>query len=190
MPVWWTRLWPSSARGRAPAELDSWLQDFLAQTDAELVVASDAEALDRGQTEVHTYIYVTPALAADAPEVAGWYDLDTSLADRSLDSPRARAALLNQVVDPLSGLQSFLTGWTTGRRATRMRPRWHSPRYWTTSTECEFDPERPRPPARGHARDSASALAEDPQEAVRLLARGARDYRAIDESSDIIERAR
>ena len=72
-----------------PADLNSWLEQFLVDTDAELVVAGYAETSEGGQTAVHTVVYIPESMASDAAELSGWYDLDDSLADRQLDSATA-----------------------------------------------------------------------------------------------------
>jgi len=176
-------------------ELDHWLKDFLAQTDAELVVAGDAQDLGAGQTQVHTYVYVPPELAADAWDLAGWYDLGTSLADRSLDSPRALRALLDRIVGNLDGMRDFLSGldqWQAGypmeamESFTALLDRAEGgvgASGGSTLTDLAHL-------FRGHARASASALQETPAREAQLLSRAHEDYLAIPDSSPIAARAR
>ncbi len=86
------------------AELDGWLEEFLHETDAELVLAGYADSGQAGQTTLRTVAYVPGKVASDAAELSGWYVLDDFLTDRKVDSAHIRRALLDRVTTQLSGL--------------------------------------------------------------------------------------
>lgn len=98
-------------------DLDRWVENFEAQTDTELVVAGYVQAGVAGQLAIRTFVYVPERMASDAGELTGWYFLDDALSDRRLDSPRARLAVLDQVVGDFDGLATFLAAldaWQAG----------------------------------------------------------------------------
>ena len=170
------------------AELDGWLEEFLQETDAELVLAGYAEPGNAGQTTLRTVAYVPGKVSSDAAELSGWYVLDDFLTDRTVDSARIRRALLDRVTTQLGGLTSFLTGldaWQSGFAADAIAA---FSKAIPSSSRGSGLADLARL-FRGHAIESR-AQAVSPADRRRLLEKAHQDYAAIPASSTVANRAR
>ena len=171
-------------------ELDKWVQEFLTETSADLVVAGYAQTEVAGQTELQVFVYVPPQHAVDAAEIAGWYPLDPLLIDRNLGSARARQTVLGQLKDEFSGLATFLNGldaWQAGYPAEA------SDDFGKVLDQVALGSgttlEDLARLFRGHALETESQGAE-PQRRARLLTRARNEYVRIPPTSAVQLRVR
>lgn len=177
-------------RSETSPELNRWLADFLARTDAELVIAGYAASGPGAQTSIQFLAFVPAQLATDAAELVGWYTFETYLADRTLDSTSARRALVEAIASQYAGLASFLQGldaWQSGyaREAVAAFGEAINRQPSTRSTTLR-DLARL---FRGHALETESQGAS-PRARTELLLSARDDYAAIAASSQIAVRAR
>ena len=168
------------------AQLDHWVEDFQQQTRAELVLSGYAEPSGAGQLAVRTLVYVPERMANDAAELVGWYEIDHSILDRSLTSPKSRAIFLQHVAEQFRGLSQFLTGldaWQSGFPDEAIEALGRTIENGEGSTLTDL-----ARLFRGHARET-KAMGVSPDVRDSLLASAATDYRSIDSESPIRPRA-
>ena len=174
----------------ASPELNRWLAGFLDETDAEFVLAGSATREQSGQVTIQFFAFVTAHVATDATELAGWYALKPYRSDRTLESSRARRALVEVIVAEYSGLAGFLQGldaWQSGYAA-------ESVEIFTKTLENQpvSSPSTLRDLThlfRGHARETQSR-GSAPGDRTNLLLQARDDYEAIATDSAIADRAR
>jgi hypothetical protein len=177
-------------RSETSPELNRWLIDFLAKTDAELIIAGYASSGPGAQTSIQLLAFIPAELSTDAAELVGWYAFRTYRADRTLDSTRTRRALVDAMASEYSGLASFLQGldaWQSGyaREAVTAFSDAINRQPTNRSTTLQ-DLARL---FRGHALETQSQGA-NPRDRAELLLSARDDYTAIAASSPITVRAR
>ena len=173
------------------SDLRRWVADFMRDTDAELLIAGYEEEAGSGQQPIlHVAAYVPFALAADAPELSGWFVLTDYLIDRDLAGSRARGDLVADISSRLTGLAAFLDGldaWHNGKAADAV----------AALGPLLKDPGADRSPVlrelallyRGHAYETRAQVAGS-SDRSKLLDQAQHDYEAVPATSTIAERAR
>lgn len=172
----------------ASAELNTWLADFLDETDAELVLAGSAVRQPGGQVIIQFFAFVPAPIATDATELAGWYPLSTYRSDRTLESSRTRRALIEVMVGEYGGLAGFLQG----KDALQSGYAAESAEILTRTLEDQpgSSPSTLRDLThlfRGHARQTQSR-SSTPADRTTLLLQAREDYEAIPPDSAIADR--
>lgn len=175
--------------GAATDGLDRWARSFVADTQAELVLAGYASVQENKQTSVELGLFVSPELAIEAAEVAGWYRLEPLILERPPGSATERDRLKERIQDALDGLLTLLRGldaWHAGEATEAVD---------VLSTLPGIDQTPPDGTVaglglliRGHALQDLAAAAPS-EEATQLLARARSNYEAAAAAEELAKRA-